>query len=191
MQFERTQSAIDIIFGPMFSGKTTQLVQRLIFFSDAGFKTIYVNSELDTRDGILSTHNETLTISSSIAQIKAKTLKEIVPLLEGYAVIGIDESQFFPDLYDMCVELTEKYNKKIIVAGLNGDFKRNPFGQINSLIPICDTITKLFPFCKNCIQTSNKLEPALFSKRINAQSQEAVIDIGANDKYIPVCRKCY
>ena len=189
MQFINCESRIDIIFGPMFSGKTTELVQRLTLFSDAGFKTVYVNSELDTRDEILSTHNKSLKISTSIFKLKAASIQGILDELKEYDVIGIDESQFFPDLYEMCLHLSETFNKKVIVAGLNGDCKRKNFGQINTLIPICDSITKLFPFCKPCRDLS-RLEPALFSKRIKGDD-EPIIDIGANDKYIPVCRKCY
>ena len=79
-------------------------------------------------------------------------------------------------------------NKKIIIAGLNGDYLRKPFGEINDLLPFCDTITKLDSFCVPCSK-NKKISKAIFTKRLS-QSKETLL-IGGKESYIPTCRKCY
>jgi thymidine kinase len=186
-------SSLDIIFGPMFSGKTTELVRRLTILAEAGLKVIYVNSVLDSRDNVVSTHNHS-TIALNVASlhgIKTDKLFDLKDSVKDFDVIGIDESQFFSDLKSFCLYTTETLRKKVLIAGLNGDFKREEFGQINSLIPYCDTITKLYPFCMSCSK-KKILRAALFSKRIQLENQsEAQIQIGASEAYIAVCRECY
>ena len=181
--------SIDIIFGPMFSGKTTELIRRLTIFAEAEMKVLYINSNLDTRGDLFSTHNKTMTsIPTFIHTIKSSSLLLCMDTCISYDVIGIDESQFFCDLQQGCVQLAEIHQKKVIVAGLNGDFQRKPFGEINNLIPYCDNITKLYPFCKSCREI-HELQCALFSKRINNYVE--TVQIGKDDIYLPVCRQCY
>lgn len=191
MDLFNPKSSIDIIFGPMFSGKTTELIRRLTIFNEAGMKVVYINSSYDTRDALMSTHNKSLVLNGSqkFETLKTFDLTSIMPLIKEFDVIGIDEAQFFKDLKRCSVEMAETLNKKVIISGLNGDFQREAFGEINALIPLCDNITKLYPFCLLC-RDLDKLSPALFSKRLD-QSARDVICIGANDKYVPVCRECY
>jgi thymidine kinase len=185
-------SSIDIIFGPMFSGKTTELVRRLTILSEAGLNVMYVNSILDNRDDIVSTHNNaTIALNvSALHGVKTDKLFDLKDTLTNFDVIGIDESQFFVDLKSFCLYASETLHLKVLVAGLNGDFRREEFGQINSLIPICDTITKLYPFCMSCSQRK-VLRAAMFSKRIQCTESSAQIEIGAAESYIAVCRECY
>ena len=100
-------------------------------------------------------------------------------------VIIIEEAHFFDDLYDFVKESVEKYNKQVYVAGLNGDFERKPIGQINRLIPLCDTVQKLDALCSVCKDGT----PAIFTKRIVDDNKQILV--GSNDMYIPVCRKHY
>jgi thymidine kinase len=95
----------------------------------------------------LSTHNVT------IGNIPFDSIKiEMLGLcdISKYDVIAIDEAQFFRDLKNIVVDWVETQKKIVIVAGLNGDFRRQPFGEINELIPYCDAITKLTAFCVSC-----------------------------------------
>lgn len=186
MDLLSSNSSIDIIFGPMFSGKTTEMVRRMTILSEAGLKVLYINSILDTRDDVCSSHNKSLKLQFDA--VKTKKLFDQSERVKNYNVIGIDESQFFSDLKEFCLYVSETLKAKVIVAGLNGDFKRENFGQINDLIPVCDTVTKLYPFCMSCSQ--NKiLRAAMFSKRRSASPEQ--IQIGAGESYIPVCRDCY
>ena len=183
-------NTLDVIIGPMFSGKTTELMRRLNICAEAKYKVLYVNSVFDDRDTatLFSTHNKTLKEDKSIIILKTKNLEDIYNEAEKFDVIGIDEAQFFNDLKLFCLAMTERYGKKVIVAGLNGDFERRPFGQINDLITLCDTISKLHSFCQICCE-KRMIKPALFSKRIG-ESKETIL-VGKKDLYLPVCRDCY
>jgi thymidine kinase len=154
MDFSSSPS-IDIIIGPMFSGKTTEIFRRLVIFSDAKYSVLYINSNLDTRSELASTHNLSLKLPD-IKMVKTQKLLDAVSICESYDIIAIDEGQFFEDLVDFCILVCETYKKKVIVGGLNGDYRRSAFGKINDLVPICDSITKLYPFCKNCIEKQPK-----------------------------------
>ena len=190
MELVNNNSSIDIIIGPMFSGKTTELIRRLSISSEAGYKVLYINSVLDVRGkGVFSTHNDTLSTTIKIDMMKTKNLEDLITQCNSYDVIGIDEAQFFKDLKFFCIQVAEGYGKKVIVSGLNGDFERNPFGEINDLITHCDTITKLNSFCRLCCK-KGVMNPGLFSKRMDINSKEQVV-VGDKDLYIPVCRKCF
>lgn len=181
--------SLEIIIGPMFSGKTTELLRRLTGYNAINKKCIYVNSSLDTReDNNFSTHNP-LIKSLNIDSIKVDNINyEFLKDVRDYDVIGIDESQLFNGTLEVCVRtLVDEMNKIVIVSGLNGDYKRCKFGKILDLIPHCDSINKLYPYCKTCSE-DGKVTKALFSKRIC--ETDNVIDIGYNN-YIPVCRLCY
>lgn len=181
--------SLDIIIGPMFSGKTTELIRRLTTYNSIGKKCVYINSSLDNReDTNFSTHNPLLN-SINIDSFKIDKINyDFVNMVKDYDVIGIDESQLFEGFLELCVKrLVDTLNKIVIVSGLNGDYKKRKFGKILDLIPNCDNIIKLYPYCKTC-SDEGILNKALFSKKIN--SCEDVIDI-SYDKYIPVCRKCY
>ena len=181
------KSGIDIITGPMFSGKSTELIRRLVILGEAKFKVAYVNSTVDTRNKI--SHNKIFNGNLPFQSYKTESLYEIQIILMEYDVIGIDESQFFTDLFQFCIDMCERYNKKIIVGGLISDFKRQRFGQLLDLVNICDTIVKLTSFCKSCANGGNFV-PALFSKRIDIHNGNS-ISVGAEEAYIPTCRNCY
>ena len=99
-------------------------------------------------------------------------------------IIGIDEAQFFSDLKYFILK-AEKTNKIIIIAGLDGDFKRNPFGQILECIPLCDNVIKLSAMCME----SKDGTPGIFTKRIIKSNKQTLI--GAQDSYVAVCREKY
>lgn len=179
--------SIDIITGPMYCGKTTALIRKLIIYHELDMKVLYINSNKDNRsEDSFSTHNCT------IGQIPFEN-KKVSSLVEcdvsKYDVIGIDEAQLFSNLKSTVLEWAEKLNKIVIVAGLNGDFQRNAFGELIELLPFCDNITKLSPFCTECKNRRNDIRPAIFTKRKN--SDKNVILIGGKNIYTPVCRKCF
>tara|TARA_B100000686_G_scaffold353042_1_gene457058 strand:+ start:406 stop:1200 length:795 start_codon:yes stop_codon:yes gene_type:complete len=187
MSFPNNNPTIDIIIGPMFAGKSTELIRRLNICAELGLKTLYVNSKLDERsDKVFSTHNPTI---GKIGKIDSKKILDLLDIdFEQYDVIGIDEAQLFSGLKNHVTNYVDNYHKKIIVAGLNGDYLRKPFGEINDLLPFCDTITKLDSFCIPCSK-NKKISKAIFTKRIS-QSTETLL-IGGKESYIPTCRKCY
>ena len=104
-------------------------------------------------------------------------------LLRTSDVILINEGQFFPDLYEVVVDMLNN-NKKIYVCGLDGDFERKKFGTILDLIPLCDKVTKLTSICSSCKDGT----PGIFSMRLTCDKTQTLV---GSDNYIPVCRKCY
>ena len=119
--------------------------------------------------------------------LKLPLLKELTDnIIQQYDSFFIDEGQFFTDLYNTVLNLVDVHKKHVIVSGLDGDCFRNPFGDIIKLIPISDTVDKLTAYCKKC--NNGTIGP--FSKKLN-NNVNVVIDIGGNDKYIPVCRHHY
>ena len=172
--------SIDLIIGPMYAGKTTELLRMLNLFVEFGVNTLYINSNIDTRSSMnFSTHNPTIKSVGKVDSLKISNLENID--ICKYHVIGIDEAQFFPNLKKWV--LTHP-TKKFIISGLNGDYMKKPFGEIQDLLPHCDSIKFLHPFCKLC---TDRLTPASFTKRISLETDT----VSVNAQYIPVCRKCY
>nr|QBK86225.1 MAG: thymidine kinase [Marseillevirus LCMAC102] len=190
---------LDIISGPMFSGKSTMLLQKLIIEASIGFKVLYINHSKDTRSAEpYSTHNplykEKLCQMNNISLISVPYLSDID--ISRYDVIGIDEAQFFDcnDLIDSVMKMVEKEHKHVIAAGLTGDFRRNKFGALLDLEHLSDTFTKLSSFCQICANNNPKCRtPALFTHRTIGVElvPSSVVDVGGCEKYIPVCRQCY
>jgi thymidine kinase len=190
MELVESFTSLDIILGCMFSNKTTELLRRLTIYKEMKLEVILVNSCTDTRtDMNFSTHNPIIGSSGKIETVKTNALEHIMQQLERYDVIGIDESSFFPDLKICVLNLVEKYKKKVIVAGLNGNYNRKNFGQINDLIPYCDSIIKLSAFCQLCCDKKCIIRSAHFTKRIVSNDTEILV--GGNEFYVPVCRECF
>ncbi|GKV18388.1 hypothetical protein SLEP1_g28783 [Rubroshorea leprosula] len=102
---------------------------------------------------------------------------------EKLDVIGIDEAQFFEDLYDFCCKAADEDGKTVIVAGLDGDYMRRRFGSVLEVVPLADTVTKLTARCELCGKK------AFFTFR-KTQEKETEL-IGGADVYMPVCRQHY
>jgi len=186
---------LHLIAGPMFSGKTTELFRMLSVANEAGFmRILHVNSAIDTRS--FASHNKGINIPENITTRQVQDLSEILPHIDNFDVIGIDEAQFFTDLKDIVINLVEEHNKYVIVAGLDADINRNKFGQILDLIPYCDEIRKIYPFCILCSK-NGIIKRGLFSKLVTSKEtceyndNGNVIKVGGKDKYIPVCRNCF
>jgi thymidine kinase len=197
--------SLTIFTGCMFSNKTTKLIQEITRYADATIssdkthpKPLLINNALDSRslETVISSHSSAFRgISSRIDIVSAKSLKEVD--VSKHDVIGIDECQFFEDLYEITKYWLSK-GKHIYCAGLNGDANMKHFGQIHMLLPLCDNFEFLHAICQLCMEEKKKksivLTPvdligmkASFSKRIIQSSDQ--IDIGASDKYVAVCRK--
>lgn len=190
---------LEIILGPMFGGKTSRLVEIYKQCKFCNIPVAVINHSIDNRydDNLLSTHDQV-----KIPCIKTEKLFDIwsdninleynnhsvtrineIFKIASSSVILINEGQFFPDLEEFVKKLLE-HGKKIYVCGLDGDFKRQKFGQILDLIPLCDKVSKLTSLCSLCKNGT----PGIFSKRISTETEQTVV---GSDNYIPVCRFCY
>jgi thymidine kinase len=180
---------LDIIIGPMYSGKTNHLLNELNIFSTMGAKSFYINSAIDNRTNEeFSTHNPMLTKLPNIDAIKVNDLYDVYYMCKQYVVIAIDEAQFFKNLKSFVIDLVEKEGKRVIIAGLSGNYKREQFGEVVELISYCDRITKLSSFFKICSE-NKKIKDAHFSYRLVKDQKE--VCIGGKTEYIPLCRECF
>jgi len=188
MNINQSFAGIDIITGPMFSGKTTELCRRLNILQTLGLKCVYINSDIDNRSvNNFSTHNKMLN-KISFDSYKMKNIYPLKQIGMKYDVIGIDEIQFFDDILDTILELVEIHGKKIIVSGLNGDSNRNLFGEMHLLIPYSDNISKIDSYCVKCYRQGIQRH-GIFSKKESNENE--TITVGGSEKYISVCRECY
>lgn len=172
---------LELWIGPMFSGKTTQLIQTYKQYHYIGKNVCVVNYNLDQRyhDTMLSTHDKMM-----IPCLQTSLLKNIKHDALQSDVILINEGQFFADLFNEVIDLVEVHKKKVYICALDGDFKREKFGSVLDLIPYCDKVTKLNALCSSCKNGTK----ALFSHRLTQEEDQVVI---GSDNYMPLCRRCY
>jgi thymidine kinase len=171
--------SLHIVLGPMFSGKTTKLIQIYKTRTYSLKNVAVINYADDTRydSKMLSTHDEIM-----IPCIQLKQLADFD--CSQYDTILINEGQFFGDLYENVLKIIERFHKEVFIFGLDGDFLRNKFGSVLDLIPYSDTVEKLSALCAYCRDGTL----ASFSYRVSEELEQLVI--GA-DNYKPLCRKCY
>ncbi|XP_007246165.2 thymidine kinase, cytosolic [Astyanax mexicanus] len=175
----RTRGQIQVIFGPMFSGKSTELMRRVRRFQIAQYCCLVIKYARDTRYSLtgMATHDK-----NTMEAVPASCLRDMRSLALEAAVIGIDEGQFFPDTVEFCEEMANR-GKTIIVAALDGTFQRKPFGSILNLVPLAESVVKLNAVCMECFKEAS------YTKRLGAEKEVEVI--GGADKYHAVCRACY
>jgi len=175
-------SYLEIIIGPMFSGKTSKLLEIYKQCKFCDIPVVIINYDLDKRyhETMMSSHDKIMAPC-----IQTNKLSDIIYNTEviNSDVILINEGQFFEDLYEIVINLL-KEKKKIYIGGLDGDFERKKFGKILDLIPLCDKITKLSSLCSLCKNGTH----GIFSMRLSQEKEQTVI---GSDNYIPVCRNCY
>jgi thymidine kinase len=168
-------AALHLILGPMFSGKTTRLIELSSQYKNPAI----INYALDTRyhTTMLSTHDKKM-----VPCIQALQLADVIPFVQEADAIFINEGQFFPDLIDIVKTLVETCQKEVYVCGLDSDFRREPFGDILRLITLCDSVEKLKARCVRC------QNHAIFTHRVSNEVEQDVI---GSDEYIPLCRECF
>ena len=171
---------IEVICGSMFSGKTEELIRRLKRAKIANLTVEIFKPAMDTRyhEQHIVSHDENAIQSTPIESSPA------ILLLAGEAdVVAIDEAQFFDDqLPDVCDQLAVR-GIRVIVAGLDMDYKARPFGQMPNLLAKAEYITKLHAICVKCGNIAN------YSYRKNPESTQILL--GEKDLYEPRCRHCY
>lgn len=184
-------SELEIITGPMMSGKSTSLITKLIV-SNTVYPTLYINHKLDKRSlkSVYSTHNPMINmLEVSDVPFDCVSTEDLASVdISNYKVIGIDEGQFFSDLKDTVMKWLELYEKKIYVAGLDSDANQHQFGQILDLVMHANRIHKLHSFCMIC-KSEGKCSKAIYTIHKNRLAPHEQIEVGDGTTYTPVCRK--
>ncbi len=181
--------SIDLIVGPMFCGKTTELISRARIEALSHHNVLIIKYEKDDRydDGeILVTHDgHSQGSRKNITIVKRSELLDSD--IDNFDVICIDEGQFYKNIHITVERWANEYNRHVIISALNGDSNSQLFGDIYKLFPLAETITKKLGICMEC--KSNPKPSASSVKKIESGTHEQV-DIGGSDKYIAVCRGC-
>jgi thymidine kinase len=177
---EQRMGLIEVITGSMFSGKTEELIRRLKRAKIARQKVEIFKPIVDNR------YSKTEVVShdeNAIQSIPVSDSSKILDLASDVQVVGIDEAQFFDNgLIEVCNKLADR-GIRVIVAGLDMDYKGRPFGPVPGLMAIAEYITKVHAICQRC----GDLAQYSFRK----SKEEELVLLGELDEYEPLCRKCY
>lgn len=180
----RVPGRIEVITGPMFSGKSEELIRRLKRAQIAKRRVACFKPDLDVR------YHRTAIASHSAQTLEAVTVANVeelkavlMPMIDDVEVIGIDEAQFLDSsLVGLTNELVH-LGKRVILAGLDTDFMGEPFPPIPDLLAIADEVTKLSAVCMQCGA------PANHTQRLG--SNQALVVVGAAGVYEARCRACF
>ncbi|MEM9022376.1 MAG: thymidine kinase, partial [Bacteroidota bacterium] len=168
------------ICGSMFSGKTEELIRRLNRAKLARQKVEIFKPQIDTRyhDEDVVSHDDKVIRSTPVP-----ASSNILLMANDVEVIGIDEAQFFDmELLNVCNDLANM-GIRVIVAGLDMDYRGQPFGPVPALMAAAEYVTKVHAICMRCGHLAN------YSHRFN--NNEALVHLGEQDSYEPLCRGCY
>lgn len=171
---------IELICGPMFSGKTEELIRRLRRAQIAKQKVAIFKPVIDNRysDEHIVSHSQ-----QKISSIQVSHPREILDYQEQADVFGIDEAQFYNEtIIPVCRKLAQS-GKRVIVAGLDKDYRTQPFGPMPLLMIEAEYITKVLSICMKCGN------PANYSQRLTKHSEQVLV--GETDKYEARCRGCF
>lgn len=177
---QKKSGSIEVIAGSMFSGKTEELIRRLKRAKIARLNVEIFKPAMDTRYSAAEvvSHDE-----NSIHSTPVESSGNIMLLTGDVDVIGIDEAQFFDaGLIDVSVSLANM-GIRVIIAGLDMDFKGKPFGPIPGLMAVADHITKVHAICMRCGDV------AQFSHRLSGADK--LVLLGEKNEYEPLCRSCF
>lgn len=194
--------SLKVFVGCMYANKSTMLLQEITQYADCSngkIRPLIINHSLDNRnlDTKISSHSSMFKgLSDKVDFTFASKLSDVD--VSKYSVVGVDESNFFPDLYDSVSEWL-KAEKHIVCAGLDGNYQMKLFGMTYSLLPIADQFIKLQAICSRCvaehIKKHNKVPnsnmyPASFTKKISGDPNKEV-EVGAVGMYESCCRYHY
>ena len=172
--------SIEVICGNMFSGKTEELIRRLRRAKIARLNVKIFKPKIDTRyeEGNIVSHNQL-----KLESLAVKSINELNDLASDADGVGIDEAQFFDEsIIEIAKDLSSK-GIRVIIAGLDTDFKGEPFGPMPKLMCEADFLDKLQAICVKCGN------PASYTQRLSKDNKQVVI--GETDIYEARCRHCY
>jgi thymidine kinase len=189
--------SVTLYYGPMFSGKTKKIIEVIDRYkfkkkeNNKKYNLCAIKSSYDTRNKDMEIDSHDNGSSSIICNFKVKKLMSIWNIVKiKYDVVVIDEGQFFEDIVQF-PDLCANNGKDVFIAALDGDYKRNPFGNICKLIPKCENAIKLNAECGECGKAKASFTGKKIIKTTEEIKKECVVEIGGKDIYTSLCRKCY
>lgn len=185
---KKIKGTLEVICGSMFSGKSEELIRRLRRATIAQQNVVIFKHTFDNRisNKHVTTHNGNALQAHATDNIEQITYHALQPAV---SVIGIDEIQFFSPAIITAIGEFIDAGKKIIVAGLDCDFRGIPFGVIPTLLALADTITKLHAICTVCGNDAHHSQ-----RLVNGQPaafDEPIVKVGAQESYQARCRNCF
>jgi thymidine kinase len=178
--------SLEVVCGPMFSGKSEELIRRVRRAEIAGLRALIVKPAIDDRYdvGHVVSHG-----GAKMRAVTARSSVEARKLADGYEAVGVDEVQFFDaGIVDAIAQLVDR-GARVVAAGLAQDFRGLPFGAMPTLLAIADYVDKLEAVCHRCGG------PATLTQRLvdgrPAPFSGETVQIGALDSYEARCRACY
>lgn len=171
---------IEVICGSMFSGKTEELIRRLNRARIAKQKVEVFKPSIDTRYDVNDVVSHDAKKASSIV---VENASEILFYAQDFEVVGIDEAQFFGnELVSVCNQLAND-GKRVLVSGLDMDYRGIPFGPIPKLMAISEYVTKVHAICIRCGDLANYSHRTIDNNKL--------VVLGEMELYEPLCRKCF
>ena len=182
---------LEIILGPMFSGKSSELIRRIRICKSINREIMVIKPKIDDRyisDKICShdSISEDCLVLEDLQELFDN--KNFLEKLLKATIIFIEEGQFFKSLVNNVLEILEKYQKDVVIAGLDGDSNRKSFGELLQLIPYANNVTKLNSMCKVC--NNGTLAPFTFRRNSSVNIDNQIL-VGGSELYLPTCRKHY
>lgn len=179
---------LELIFGPMFAGKSCELIRRIRLLKVCDKHYLIVKPNIDTRysESQIVSHNSDKEDCISLENLSDIFNNNIYKTCKkNITTIFIDEAQFFTGLKEPVLKILEEDKINIVITGLDGDSNRNKFGEILDLIPYCDKCEKITALCQICKDGT----PGIFSYRKTVDNNQ--VHLGAGNEYMAVCRKHY
>ena len=189
--------SLHVYVGPMFSGKTTMVKQKITTMADIGKTCLFINHADDKRivevyDDFVSTHHSGYKgLSHKVKAVKTDKLSAVD--VTEFEVIGVDEGQFFSkEDIDTIIQWVEIKNKRVYVGGLAADAKRRHFGYLKELLATATTFKKIHAWCEICKEkgTLTKAEHTAYREPLD-RSTGSSKNVGGAETYIPLCLSCH
>ncbi len=175
--------SLEIILGPMFSGKSSRILSIVSRYSALNVPILVIKHAADNRYSA----NEVVTHDNRrVPCVAALNFGDIDPhFLQDFKVVIIEEAQFFQGLVGFVRHLVDNLDIHVFVVGLDGDSERRPFGEILQCIPLADKVEKLTALCHRCANGT----PGIFTYRNGHRDQQMIV--GGANMYEALCRDCY
>lgn len=184
MSITKPSGSIEVICGSMFSGKSEELIRRVRLTQFAKQTVVVCKPKIDDRYSVneVVTHNGTSLLSEPVSS-SAEILKIVDVNID---VVAIDEAQFFDDGLIQVVDQLADRGHRVILAGLDQDFRGKPFGPMPYLMAIAEKVTKLQAVCTVCGASASRTQRLINGKPANAD--DPIILVGADESYEARCR---